>query len=51
MRRTTKRPGQHAPQAEQAANEQLQADAIVRRVAAVEHYLYLKNKFGPRGEG
>ena len=40
--------GQHVPQREQAAQEQLQGDQILRTVERVEHYLYLKKKFGPR---
>ena len=40
--------GKHVPQREQAAQEQQQADQILATVERVEHYLYLKRKFGPR---
>lgn len=40
--------GQHVPQHEQAAREQVQGDRIVATVERVEHYLMLKKRFGPR---
>lgn len=43
-----KRPGKHTPPREQATREQTQAARITATVERVEHYLYLKQKFGPR---
>jgi len=42
------RRGTHTPQREQAVQEQLQADKILATVERVEHFNYLKAKFGPK---
>ena len=47
MIRRSKR-GAHTPQREQAVQEQLQADKILATVERVEHFNYLKAKFGPK---
>ena len=47
MTRRGKR-GAHTPQRDQAVQEQLQAAQIRATVERVEHYLYLKAKFGEK---
>jgi hypothetical protein len=44
----SKRRGQHVPQRERAVREQAQAERVLATVERVEHYLMLKQKFGPR---
>jgi hypothetical protein len=43
-----KRRGTHTPQREQAAQEQIQAEQIRATVERVEHFNYLKAKFGSK---
>lgn len=43
-----KRQGQWVPPQALAEREQVQAERVIATVERVEHYLYLKRKFGPR---
>lgn len=43
-----KRRGMHTPLRERAVQEQQQADQILAIVERVEHFNYLKAKFGPK---
>jgi hypothetical protein len=43
-----RRPGNYMPQRDQAIAEQQAADRIVATVERVEHFLYLRKKFGPK---